>query len=164
MMKALSLQGQKLIVAMALVSLSAVALIVQAAPVDDSRFMQLEQEVRSLQRQLEAQTRRIDALESALRQSRGRAALPEVPLATTSKTPKTTPAWLQSSNWAKLRAGMPDSEVLRMLGPATTSRRSEQGDTQTLFYALELDAGGFLSGTVVVADHRILEIHKPALK
>ena len=162
-MTTLFLHGQKILQGMTL-CMVAVAMTAQAAPVDDSRVMQLEQEVRNLQRQLDTQTRRIDALESALRQSRGRPALPEPSRDVVSKDVKVASPWLQSSNWDKLRIGMSDAEVLRILGPATTSRKSEQGDTQTLFYAMELDAGGYLSGNVVVGDHRVLEIHKPALK
>jgi hypothetical protein len=29
---------------------------------------------------------------------------------------------------------------------------------------MELEAGGFLSGQVIVVDHRVLEVHKPTLK
>jgi hypothetical protein len=72
-------------------------------------------------------------------------------------------AWLQSKSWDKLRPGMSESDVVSVLGPPTTSRSAERGP-QILFYALELEAGGFLSGRVVIADHRVLEIHRPELK
>ena len=132
-----------------------------AAPVDDSRIMQLEQEVRALQRLVDQQARRIDALEAAMRQPRSR--LPATPSTTVVKT-SDAGAWLKSANWDKVQVGMSASDVIGVLGPPITVRKSENGNTQTLFYTLELEAGGFLSGHVVIIDERVLEIHKPALK
>jgi hypothetical protein len=134
-----------------------------AAPVDDSRMMQLEQEVRGLQRLVDQQARRLDALENAMRQPRA-ARAPASPTTPAVESADATSAWLKISNWDKLRPGMMDSDVITILGPPTTSRKSGQGNGQTLFYSMELEAGGFLSGQVVVVDHRVLEVHKPMLK
>jgi hypothetical protein len=138
-----------------------------AAPVDDSRMMQLEQEVRGLQRLVDQQARRLDALENAMRQPRA-ARAPASPTTSAVESADATSAWLKISNWDKLRPGMMDSDVITILGPPTTSRKSGQGEpekgSQTLFYAIELEAGGFLSGQVIVVDHRVLEVHKPTLK
>jgi len=144
--------------------LSAFAAASHAAPVDDSRVRQVEMDLRALQLLVDQQARRIDALESALRLPRaGRSPLPSTPVPPANKSAATV-AWLQSANWDKLAPGMSEADVVRVLGPPTTTRRSENGNAQTMFYALELDAGGFLSGNVVLADQRVLEIHKPALK
>jgi hypothetical protein len=132
-----------------------------AAPVDDSRMMQLEQEVRALQRLVDQQARRIDSLESAMRQPRTRQT--PTPISTPVKS-SDAGAWLKSGNWDKLQIGMPVNEVVGALGPPITVRKAENGTTQTLFYTLELEAGGFLSGHVVIVDERVLEIHKPALR
>jgi hypothetical protein len=73
-------------------------------------------------------------------------------------------AWLESEKWDKLRPGMPEANVVEMLGPPMTVRAAGKDGTRTLFYSLELEAGGFLSGRVVIADRRIVEIHKPELR
>jgi outer membrane protein assembly factor BamE (lipoprotein component of BamABCDE complex) len=120
-------------------------------------------DVRALQLLVDQQVRRIDALESALRLSRAGRSPPSTPAPPATKSADTG-AWLQNANWDKLRPGMSEADVVRVLGPPTTTRKSENGNAQTLFYALELDAGGFLSGNVVIADQKLLEFHKPALK
>jgi hypothetical protein len=139
-----------------------------AAPVDDSRMMQLEQEVRGLQRLVDQQARRLDALENAMRLPRGGRAPAPSPAASAVTTTDASSAWLKTANWDKLRPGMSDTDVITILGPPTTSRKSGQSEpetgAQTLFYAMELEAGGFLSGQVIVVDHRVIEIHKPELK
>jgi hypothetical protein len=133
----------------------------RSAPVDDSRMMQLEQEVRALQRLVDQQARRIDALEGAIRQPRSRQ--PTAPGSTAAKSAGAS-AWLKSASWDKVQVGMPVSEVIGVLGPPMSVRKAESGNTQTLFYTLELEAGGFLSGHVITVDERVLEVHKPALK
>jgi len=137
--------------------------VATAAPVDDSRMMQLEQEVRGLQRLVDQQARRLDALENALRQPRaGRPPAPSPVL--DAGNADANGAWLKSANWDKVRPGMREDEVISALGPPTTSRKAGQGEAQTLFYSMELEAGGFLSGQVIVVDHRVIEVHKPVLK
>ena len=132
---------------------------------DDLRLSHLEQDVRDLQNQAQQQARRIDALESSIPQARpGVTTPPTAPRTANAKSPEAPAAWLKSENWDQLSPGMPDAKVVNLLGPPTTLRASEKGGTQTLFYSLELEAGGFLSGRVVVADHRVVEIHKPELR
>jgi hypothetical protein len=129
--------------------------------VDDYRVRQLETDVRALQLLVEQQARRIDALQAAIGQSRtGR---PSLPSQVAAKAPSGA-LWLQRANWDKLRNGMSEADVMRLLGPPTTVRKPENGGAQTLFYSMELDAGGFLSGNVVIGDQQVLEIHAPALK
>ena len=141
------------------------ALFGSAAVADDLRLSHLEQDVHDLQIQAQQQSRRIDALESSIPQSRaGVTPPPTAPRAATAKNPETTSAWLKSENWDRLSPGMADAKVVSLLGPPTTLRASNKAGTQTLFYSLELEAGGFLSGRVVVADHRVVEIHKPELR
>jgi hypothetical protein len=149
------------------IAVSTVVVTVQASwaqgPVDDLRVSQLEQEVRDLKQLLRQQERRIELLESDLR----RATLSPIaapPGHAAGLSANANSAWLQSANWDKLRHGMSEAELTRVLGPPNSVRRSQQGDTQTLLYAVELEGGGFLSGRVVVTDQRVVEIHKPALK
>jgi hypothetical protein len=166
-MKMLLCQGRSAVVT-AFIANAVIILAIgnsQAAPVDDLRVLQLEQDVRELQNQVRQQSRRIDALENTMRQSGvGVAAPPRSSSPAEAKTFEVTAAWLKSANWDKVKPGMSEADVVSVLGPPTTSRVSEKGATQTLFYALELEAGGFLTGRVIIADHRVLEIHKPELK
>jgi len=171
-MKARSLSHRTVIV-LTCITCAVVGLVpdTPAALVDDLKISQLEQDVRELQRVIQQQARRIEALESSVRQSRaGRSPISNsadssvAPATQATKSSVATSAWLQSANWDKLRVGMPESDLLRVLGPPTTSRKSESGNAQTLFYTLELAAGGFLSGQVIVTNERVLEIRKPILR
>jgi hypothetical protein len=136
----------------------------QAGPTEDLKISQLEQDVRELQRVVQQQNRRIDALESSARASRADRTTPTgaaTPPAT--RDPPTKIEWLQSANWDTVRIGMSEAEVLKSLGPPTTTRTSDDG-MRTLFYTLELEAGGFLSGRVLMRAERVLEIHRPSLR
>jgi hypothetical protein len=68
------------------------------------------------------------------------------------------------ANWEKLRSGMPELEVVQVLGPPTSLRDATDGKSKTLYYAMEIGTGSFLMGSIVIADQRILEIHKPTFK
>jgi hypothetical protein len=168
-MKTLSLRNRAIIFLMFIAN-SLVGLApsdVRAAIADDLKVSQLEQDVRELQRIVQQQARRIEALESAMRQARvGRMPLPDpsVPAAVASAVSDVPVAWLQSANWDKLRPGMSEVEVIRVLGSPSTARKSATGNTQTLFYAREFEAGGFLSGQVILTDQRVVEIQRPTLK
>jgi hypothetical protein len=137
------------------------------AKADDIRVAQLEQDVRELRRDMQQQTRRIDSLESASLLSRPGRARVEVVTPADQSAPKSAAArtlWLQGANWEKVQAGMGELDVIGLLGPPTTMRKSDKGDTATLYYALEIDSGSFLAGQVLIADHRVVEVHKPTLK
>jgi len=125
--------------------------------------VQLQQDVRDLQREVLQQTRRIETLEQQLAQTRtgagSRLLVPAGP-----KSLDASPLWLTIANWDRLRTGATELDVIAALGPPTAVRRSEDGTRQTLLYSLEIAAGGFLSGQVVLSDHRVLEVQKPALK
>lgn len=130
--------------------------------VTDIRVNQLEQDVLQLRQQVQQQARRIEMLESALAlpQNGSRPNVERKATSTDSARP-----WLTSSNWEKVKIGMPEADVLRILGPPTTSRAiGAESNSKTLYYSIELDAGGFLSGRILVADQRVTEIHKPMLR
>jgi hypothetical protein len=133
-----------------------------ASAADDLKVIKLEQDVLDLQREMQVQSRRIESLERQLRQalattprSNGREAV---------RDNDPTRLWLEDSNWDKLRVGMTESEAIRTLGPPNSTRLSPEDKTRTLFYAMELEAGGFLSGQVIVADQKVVEVRKPELK
>lgn len=140
---------------------SAISLLSNQVAANDLRTSQLEQEVRELQRVVQQQARRIEALETSLAPLRDNIA---PPLARAAPSAEASTAWLTVSNWDSLRAGMPMPDAIRLLGPPTTLRKSSDGAQQTLFYALELGVGNFLAGHILIADGRVIEIHKPALK
>jgi hypothetical protein len=59
---------------------------------------------------------------------------------------------------------MSELQVIETLGPPTSMRGAGDGDERTLFYALEIGAGNFLSGSVQLQDRRVVQISTPVLK
>jgi hypothetical protein len=128
-----------------------------AAAADDGRVSFLEQEVRNLQRQSLALSRRIDELERR-----------STPLATAREhlVPETaasrSDAWLDAGSWRKLRPGMSELEVVTVLGPPTSMR--EIDGARVLFYAMEIGTSGFLGGSVKLRDRVVSEVRPPTLQ
>ena len=134
-----------------------------AGPAEDLKISQLEQDVRELQRVVQQQNRRIEALESTVRLSRPSRIAPSTETPSVAHEPPVTIQWLQSTRWENVRVGMSETEVLTLVGPPTTARTADDS-TRTLFYTLELEAGGFLSGRILIAAGKVVEVHKPALR
>jgi hypothetical protein len=128
---------------------------------EDLRVRQLESDVRTLQREVEMQNQRIDRLESGAR-SPGAGSAP--PAAIAPRAADSSPAWLVSTNWDKLRPGMKELEVVALLGRPTSVRSDENAKTHTMFYAMELGPNAFLTGTVRFGDAGVAEINKPTLR
>ena len=126
-----------------------------AAAADDLRVNQLEQEVRELKRQMLTLSRQVDELK--------RTRLP-----VTSGAPAVQPApepgtrWIDAARWQKVTVGMKELDVLALLGPPTSTR--EDGGARLLFYALEIQPGGFLSGSVTLRDRVVSEVRRPELR
>lgn len=137
------------------------ALLIGSAQAQDLKVSQLEQDVRELQQLVQRQSRRIDVLESEVNLSRGSAAAPD---RATVVVTNTTQPWLKSSNWDRIKNGMSESEVVQLLGPPTTIRSPGDGRQRTLFYALELGAGSFLSGQVLIESAKVTSVQRPALR
>lgn len=131
------------------------------APADDIRERQLEIDIEQLRREVQAQARRIDQLE------RGTARSTERSVAESARNvappPVKAPPWLVSANWDRVRPGMNEAEVAKILGPAT-SERSGDGATTLLLYALEIQEGVFLAGRVEIQAGRVSAVQKPALR
>lgn len=136
---------------------AALMLMPLAAVADAGRVSYLEQEVRNLQRQSMALSRRIDELE---RRSTPVAAARErvVPGTAVSRSD----AWLDAASWRKLRPGMSELEVVTLLGPPTSMRETE--GARVLFYALEIGTSGFLGGSVKIRDRVVFEVQPPTLQ
>ena len=146
------------------VFLAAAATAVVPAPAlaqDELRIRQLENDVRALQREVSMQSERINRLESSARLP-GAGSTPPVTIAP--RAADSSPAWLVSTNWDKLRTGMKELEVIALLGRPTSVRADENGKTHTMFYALELGPNAFLTGTVTFGDAGVAEINRPTLR
>lgn len=135
-------------------------LFIPAAHAQDAlRVRQLENEVLRLQRELDAQSRRIETLERSLRNA---GAAP--PLTVTTRPADSSPAWLVNSNWDRVRPGMKELEVIAVLGRPTSVRTDPDGKTRAMFYALELGPDTVLAGNVRIGDAGVAEITRPALR
>jgi hypothetical protein len=131
---------------------------------DDLKVFQLEQDVRDLRVEMQQQARRIETLEAQLSQSRsGTLTMPKGSVGRAKPPADISAPWLTISNWDRIRAGTPELDVIGALGPPTAVRKAE-GSKQTLLYSLEIAAGGFLSGQVVLEDHKVVDVQKPTLK
>ena len=130
-----------------------------AAAADDYKVIKLEQDVRRLEQQVRDLSREI----AELRRQTGAPAL-SAPREQERPAPSSSPLWLQANNWQRLRVGMTELEVIDALGPPTSTRSAADGAGRILFYALEIDTGSFLGGSVELRDRRVVEIDPPVLK
>ena len=129
-----------------------------AVAADDFKVSQLEQDVRELQRQLQAQARQIAALQSQLTRPGEPLRLP----APGAAEPVTDTSWIDAAKWQRVSAGMKELEVVTLLGPPTTMRVN--AGTRVLLYATEVGSSGFLGGSVTLRDGVVVEVKKPVLQ
>jgi hypothetical protein len=145
------------IFALAIIALPAHAQL----PVDDQRVRQLEMDLTRLQRMVEDQARRIQYLEQA-------AHVVSPPFSSLGPAPlspqNSSPAWLVSASWDRIKHGMTPQQVMAILGRPTSSRTAEDGKLRLLYYAMELGQDIYLSGTIRVDDTGVVEINRPELK
>lgn len=144
------------------IAAAALLLAPLATAAEDLRIRQLENEVMRLQRQLDAQSRRIEELERSVRNSGAAGA--NRPLASATRPADSSPAWLVNSNWDRLRPGMTELEVIAVLGRPTSVRTDADGKVRALFYALELGPDAVLAGNVRMGDAGVADISRPTLK
>jgi hypothetical protein len=128
-----------------------------ASASDDSQISFLEQEVRNLQRQMQALSRQVDELRTR----------PDRPGPQSSASPAAAPAaslprWVDATRWKQLRPGMSELEVISSLGPPTSMR--EEGGARVLLYAMEIGASGFLGGSVKLRERAVVEVAQPTLQ
>ena len=136
------------------------------APAQDAATVQLQQDVLELKRINQILERRIESLEIQLTGQGGQAASGLTPRSGASGAASANAAtlrWMNNVEWERIKPGMPEMEVIRILGVPNSLRDAQQG-RQVIFYALEIGTGRFLSGSVTLADHRVVEVQKPALK
>jgi hypothetical protein len=131
-----------------------------AAVADDLRVSQLEQEVRRLERQVLALSRRLDELQRPSYPAERRIA--PAPGATAASASASGDEWLDAAKWRRVKPGMAELDVIGLLGPPT-SMREESGD-RILLYALEVGASGFLGGSVTLRDRVVTSVQTPVLR
>jgi hypothetical protein len=129
---------------------------------DDLRVMQLEQDVRTLRREVQLLSQQLAALQAPSVPPAGRS--PSLPPSTTGSVDGglVATAWVDASKWERLRPGMAELEVIGLLGPPTSMRA--QGDERVLLYALEIGTSGFLGGSVTLRDRSVAAVQKPVLR
>lgn len=130
------------------------------AATDDYKLIKLEQDVRNLERQVQVLSREINELRSQLSRSGGRTTA--TPRTAAPMTEASSTAWLNVSNWERLRTGMSELEVIGALGPPTSMR--QDGELRVLLYVMEIGSSGFLSGSVSLRDRAVADVQKPTLK
>lgn len=130
---------------------------------DELRVRQLENEVSRLQREIDDQSRRIDALERSLRSAGGAALMPPPP-DVVRRGSEGSPAWLLSANWDRIKPGMKELEVIALLGRPTSARTEPDGKGHVLLYALELGPTAVLAGNVRFNESGVSEINRPTLR
>lgn len=149
-----------------------------AASADDAQLRQLQQDVRDLRRTVAEQARRIEELERGTGTVAGRPGAVgrdartrgvDATVANSKPTPSRagtsdTPPWVSAARWAQLRPGASELEVVDALGPPTSMRTSDDGRRRTLYYALEIGASGYLAGSVVLEERRVVEVNRPELR
>jgi hypothetical protein len=145
------------------------------ARADDYKVIKLEQDMRNLERQVNELKRQVDVLERresgellpSVRASNGpgnRSGNPSRTDGTASATATDEVPWYSRANWDRVKVGMNELDVIRLLGKPN-SMRSEDADSSTLLYALEIGSGaGFLSGSVELKNHQVVAVNKPLLK
>jgi hypothetical protein len=136
----------------------ALCLLSAGAAADDFKIIKLEQDVRNLERQVQSLTREVAELRSRLSRTGERPALDR----SSGQLPPASFEWLSAANWDRVRPGMPEFELIALLGPPTSMRPAEDG--RVLLYAMEIGSNGFLSGSVTLRDQQVVAVEKPTLK
>lgn len=142
----------------------ALALIALPASAQDAlRVRQLEGDVQRLERDIQAQARRIDQLEQSVRGASTQPLLTS-PSLLRQNTGESSPAWLVSTNWDRLKPGMKDIDVIALLGRPTAVRKEDDGKKHVLLYALELGPNAVLAGNVELTESGVAQVNRPVLR
>jgi hypothetical protein len=132
---------------------------------DDYKVIKLEQDMRNLERQVNELRRQVEVLERRESGELPPTMRPRQP----AKPSDTAPAeestlWYSSANWDRVKVGMNELDVIRLLGKPNSVRAAD-ADSRTLLYALEIGSGaGFLSGSVELRSHQVTAVNRPVLK
>ena len=135
-----------------------------AAPIDEFRISDIEQQIRDLQTSVREQARMINELQQKIdRQLATNSTTPPAATTTSADSPAAAP-WLNARNWQQLKPGMNELQVVALLGAPTQTRRTETADGRQLLYAMEIGRSGFLSGKVTMIAGQLSSFELPTLK
>lgn len=135
------------------------ALTMPFAHAADTEVAQLRNDIRTLEREVRALSRRVDQLQQGM----------GTPVPATGSRLSTAPdpvptAWIEPEKWDRVRTGMTAQDVILVLGTPVSMRSEGNPAIQTLFYTLPIGDGGFLTGTVRLRNNQVLDVQKPVLK
>ena len=125
---------------------------------DDLNTSRLEQDVRDLQRRVQALSRQVDELRAQLTRSGNRPKIAPSPAV----LPASKDEWLDAAKWQRVKPGMSELEVVSALGPPTSMRAGNS--ERVLLYAMEIGSSGFLGGSVRLRDRIVVEVQAPTLQ
>ncbi len=128
---------------------------VAMAQTHDPRVDELTKETAQLKRTITDQGARIAELEKAVKSLQA-AAAPPLP----ARIPPEIPPWHRASNWALIKAGMSEAQVVEILGPPTSVDTSI--DTRILVYAPDSRSTSTLKGSVTLTDDRVTAMVPPS--
>ena len=120
----------------------------------DPRVDELTKETAALKRTIADQGARIAELEKAVKALQ--TAAPPLP----SRIPAEIPPWHRASNWALIKAGMSEAQVVEILGPPTSVDTSI--DTRILVYAPDARSTSTLKGSVTLTGDRVNSMVPPS--
>lgn len=129
-----------------------------AAPIDEFRISDIERKIRDLETATREQARLIAQLQSQTPGAKTNAP------AASAIPPHDEQRWLMAGSWARLKPGMSELQVIELLGVPTQVRSSDNGQTRSLLYAMEIGRSGFLSGKVELQSSKLTLIELPHLK
>ncbi|HEY8539811.1 MAG TPA: hypothetical protein VIL28_13160 [Steroidobacteraceae bacterium] len=133
---------------------------VPAVAAEDFRVMKLEQDMRNLERQVQSLEREVRML---VQRTRSAVSPPELPSSERESDVEQDRKWLSAASWNRIRTGMDELEVIEILGKPTAVRPAEL-QRRALLYTLEIGTTGFLTGSVIFENGRVVEIQRPALR
>ena len=119
----------------------------------DQRVKKLTQETDQLKHTVADQERRIAELEKTVK------ALEAIVNPTPQPLPASTPAWQAASSWNMIMLGMPEADVVAILGPP--SRVISNQDVRTLYYQPSPNSSLTLNGSVTLKDDRVTASSPP---
>jgi len=112
----------------------------------------LAKEINTLKEVVQAQDRRIEALERELADLKARL----TPTSSQSTRSGPIPAqggWRNPDNWKRIKANMSEQQVIAILGRPT--RRDGVGRV-TVFYEGEVEGAGYVSGNIGLWDNQVM--------
>ena len=118
----------------------------------------------TMRRAMAEQEKRLSVLEQAIKELR-QESRPGTPGADLGRPRPSTSAqsrapWQVPANWDRVQVGMSESQVVAILGPATSVKRVS--DLRTLLYRGEVPGSGTVSGNVELGgEDRVYLVNKP---